>query len=213
MEEIEVGFPSGELVLEGVLGVPGGQGPFPAVVMCHPYPLYGGTMDYWVVTGVCEALVRNRLVAFRFNFRGVGRSQGRHSGGPGEAADVTAAIDYICARPEVDAGMFGLAGCSAGAGYSVLAGVNDARVKAWAAVSPPLNMFDFGALKGCRKPKFLISGDRDSYTPKRQFVSFCRELPEPKECQVIKGADHFWAGREEVLVEEVAAFFARELGK
>ena len=119
MKEIEVRFPSGELLLEGVLGLPEGDGPFPAVVVCHPHPLYGGSMDNNVVNSICEALTRASLVSFKFNFRGVGGSQGTHSGGAGEQEDVAAAISFVSDQAEVDPGRIGLAGYSAGAGYSL----------------------------------------------------------------------------------------------
>lgn len=211
MKELEISFASGGLVLEGVLGLPEGEGPFPGVVVCHPHPLYGGTMDYIVITSICAALTRASLVSLRFNFRGVGRSQGVHDNGRGEAGDVTAALDYLCARSEVNTGKIGLAGNSAGAAYSLRACLDDDRVKAVGFVSPPLSMFDFSPLKGCLKPKFLICGDRDGYSPAAQYQRFCRELPEPKECRTVAGADHFWVGYEGPLAAETAGFFARRL--
>ena len=213
MKQIEVKFPSGELLLEGVLGLPGGKGPFPAVIMCHPHPLYGGSMDNNVVDSICVALAHASLVSFKFNFRGVGRSQGTHSGGAGETEDVAAAISFVSDLAEVDLERIGLAGYSAGAGYALPICVNDVRVKALAAVSPPLAMFDFEMLKDCRKPKFLISGDRDSFTSVSQFLQFCQGLAEPRECHSVESADHFWWGHEKALAEKVVAFFTRELGE
>ncbi len=147
VKESEVTFSSGELLLEGVLATPEGKAPFPAVVICHPHPLYGGSMDNNVVNSICEALVGASIAALKFNFRGVGRSQGEFNQGVGEQEDVSAAISFIIGVGGVDSAKIGLVGYSAGAGFGFPVGVEDSRIKAMAAVSPPLSMFDFKGLK------------------------------------------------------------------
>jgi alpha/beta superfamily hydrolase len=211
MRETRVGFPSDELLLEGILATPQGDGPFPAVIVCHPHPLYGGSMDNNVVNGLFEALAQASFVSFKFNFRGVGESQGEADQGMGEQTDAAAAISFLSELKEVDGNRIGLAGYSAGAGFALPVGSSDARIKALAAVSPPLDMFDFGFLKGCPKPKFLISGDKDDLISAEQFLEFCGNLAEPKECQSIKGADHFWWEHESRLAARVTAFFVSVL--
>jgi alpha/beta superfamily hydrolase len=211
MKKTRVSFSSGGLVLEGILAVPEGAGPFPAVIVCHPHPLYGGSMDNNVVNSLSETLAQASLVSFKFNFRGVGGSQGEFGQGKGEREDVEAAISFISTVKEVDSGRIGLAGYSAGAGFAFPVGFNDDRIRALAAVSPPLPMFDFDFLKSCPKPKLLISGSRDDLIPINQFLEFCQNLPEPKECESIEGADHFWWGYESSLATKVAAFFTKVL--
>jgi alpha/beta superfamily hydrolase len=211
MKQARVSFPSGELFLEGILAIPDGAGPFPAVIVCHPHPLYGGSMDNNVVYSLSEALTQASFASFKFNFRGVGRSQGEFGQGIGEQEDVEAAISFISTLKEVDSQRIGLAGYSAGAGFAFPVGFNDIRIKALAAVSPPLTMFDFDFLKVCPKPKFLISGSRDNFTPVDQFLEFCQNLPEPKEYESIEGADHFWWGYESSLAAKVTAFFIKAL--
>jgi alpha/beta superfamily hydrolase len=211
MKQARVSFPSGELFLEGILAIPDGAGPFPAVIVCHPHPLYGGSMDNNVVYSLSEALTQASFASFKFNFRGVGRSQGEFGQGIGEQEDVEAAISFISTLKEVDSQRIGLAGYSAGAGFTFPVGFNDIRIKALAAVSPPLTMFDFDFLKVCPKPKFLISGSRDNFTPVDQFLEFCQNLPEPKEYESIEGADHFWWGYESSLAAKVTAFFIKAL--
>lgn len=211
MKEIRVSFPSGELFLEGVLAIPEGAGPFPAVIVCHPHPLYGGSMDNNVVYSLSETLTQASLASFKFNFRGVGGSQGEFGQGIGEQEDVEAAISFINTVKKVDSKRIGLAGYSAGAGFALPVGLNDVRIKALAAVSPPLPMFDFDFLKSCPKPKLLISGSRDNFTPADQFFEFCQSLPEPKEYESIEGADHFWGGYESSLAAKVTAFFTKVL--
>jgi alpha/beta superfamily hydrolase len=211
MKKTRISFSSGELVLEGILAIPEGTGPFPAVIVCHPHPLYGGSMDNNVVNSLSETLTQASLASFKFNFRGVGGSQGEFGQGIGEREDVEAAISFISTVKEVDSKRIGLAGYSAGAGFALLVGFNDDRIKALAAVSPPLSMFDFDFLKNCPKPKLLISGSRDDLISINQFLEFCRNLPEPKECESIEGANHFWWGYESRLAAKVAAFFTKVL--
>ena len=211
MKKIRVSFPSGELSLEGILAIPQGAGPFPAVIVCHPHPLYGGSMDNNVVYSLSEALIQASLASFKFNFRGVGGSQGEFGQGIGEQEDVEAAISFINTVKKVDSKRIGLAGYSAGAGFALPVGLNDVRIKALAAVSPPLPMFDFDFLKDCPKPKLFISGSRDNFTPADQFLEFCQSLPEPKEYESIEGADPFWWGYETRLAAKVTAFFTKVL--
>jgi alpha/beta superfamily hydrolase len=211
MKKTRVSFSSGGLFLEGILAIPEGAGPFPAVIVCHPHPLYGGSMDNNVVYSLSEKITQSSLASFKFNFRGVGGSQGEFSQGIGEQEDVEAAISFISTVKEIDSKRMGLAGYSAGAGFALPVGFNDDRIRALAAVSPPLSMFDFDFLKSCPKPKFLISGRRDDLILIDQFLEFCQNLPEPKECESIEGADHFWWGYESSLADKVAAFFTKVL--
>ena len=168
-------------------------------------------MDNNVIASLCEALTQASLVSFKFNFRGVGGSQGEFGQGIGEREDVEAVISFISTVKEVDSKRIGLAGYSAGAGFALPVGCKDARIKALAAVSPPLPMFDFDFLRSCPKPKLLISGSRDDLIPINKFLEFCRNLREPKECESIEGADHFWWGYESRLAAEVVAFFTKVL--
>jgi alpha/beta superfamily hydrolase len=207
MKETRVRFLSGSLTLEGVLGIPEGTGPFPGVIVCHPHPRYGGSMDNNVVYSLCDALTQASFVSFRFNFRGVGSSQGEFGQGIGEQGDVEAAVSFVSTLKEVDSQRIGLAGYSAGASFGLPVGSRDARVKAMAAVSPPLSMFHFDFLRSCPKPKFLISGDKDDVISAEQFLKFCQSLAEPEQCEIVEGADHFWWGYESRLAAKVIAFF------
>ena len=168
-------------------------------------------MDNNVVNSVSEALTQASLISLKFNFRGVGRSQGTFSQGIGEQEDANAAISFVTTVSEVDSKRIGLVGYSAGAAFALPVAFKDARIKALAAISPPLSMFDFEFLNGCLKPKLLISGSRDDFIPVNQFIEFCQNLPEPKEHESIEGADHFWWSYESSLATKVAAFFTKVL--
>jgi len=209
MKQTSITFTSGSLKLEGVLHTPDGVRPFPAVIVCHPHPLYGGSMDNNVVDAVCEALAQASIAAFKFNFRGVGRSQGRYDDGRGEGEDAGNAIKYVSTLKEIDAGHIGLCGYSAGAAFSLPACWSDERIKAIVAVSPPLEMFDFSFIADCVKPLLLVSGSYDDFTPAERFIAFCTDLGESSEQELIVGADHFWCGHEPRLAELVASFFIK----
>ena len=209
MKNTKVAFSSGDLSLEGMLSIPEGLAPFPSVVICHPHPLFGGSMDNNVVNGLFEVLVQASFIALKFNFRGVAGSEGEFGQGIGEQEDVAAAISFIASIKEVDLEWIGLVGYSAGAGFALPVGFKDERVKALAAVSPPLTMFDFEFLKDCFKPKLFLSGSGDDFTSPHQFTEFCQALPDPKEYEVIEGADHFWWGYEFEVGAKVSSFFTK----
>lgn len=168
-------------------------------------------MDNNVVNSLCETLTQASIISFKFNFRGVGGSEGKFNQEIGEQEDANAAISFITTTSGVDSARIGLIGYSAGAGFAFPTGFKDDRIKALAAISPPLSMFDFGFLKSCLKPKLLISGSRDEFTPIGQFLQFCQGLPDPKEYEGIEGADHFWWGYEPDLATKVTVFFSKVL--
>jgi len=99
MNEIQISFRSGDLTLEGLLANPGANAP--AAVVCHPHPLYGGSMYNNVVDAILAAMWQAGYATLRFNFRGVGASEGEHDGGPGEVDDAVAAMTYLLAQPGV----------------------------------------------------------------------------------------------------------------
>jgi alpha/beta superfamily hydrolase len=168
-------------------------------------------MENNVVNCLCNVFAEESFVAFKFNVRGVGRSQGVYNQGVGEQEDVEKATSFISSLSEVDSDHIGLVGYSAGAAFALAVGCKDDRLKALAAVSPPLSMFDFEFLKECHKPKFLICGSEDDYTPAVRVHEFYRNLPEPKEHACIEGADHFWRGYESVLARRTAAFITKAM--
>ncbi len=211
MNETMVTFSSGKLLLEGARSSPSGKGPFAAVLVCHPHPSFGGSMDNNVVKSICEALFDRSIVTLRFNFRGVGKSQGQFGHGIGEQDDVKAAIAFLAGERHVDPHRIGLAGYSAGAVFGTAVAVEDARVQALAAISLPLGMTDLEGVKNWPKPKLFIAGSKDDFAPGDELTELCRTAAEPKECAVIEGADHFWQGYEETLAKKVVNFFSRAL--
>jgi len=188
---------------------PPGGGPLAAVVVCHPHPLYGGMMDNNVVTAVCRALLQVSMASLRFNFRGVGGSQGTHDNGTAEQDDVAAALEFLASTAGIAEERIGLCGYSFGAGVSLEVAAGNDRVKALALVSPILS--HSSPIRSYRRPRLLLWGSEDMALPKDDLKSFTEELPEPREYEVVSGADHFWWGYEDRVGSRVAAFFADRL--
>ena len=199
----------GNLALEGVLSLPGGEAASAGVVVCHPHPLYGGTMDNNIVIAVCQALTHASIASLRFNFRGVGESQGFYSDGIGEQDDVKAAIGCLISQEGVDPDRIGLCGYSFGAGVALDVATTDPRVKALALVSPILS--PSSPVESYAMPKLLLWGSQDLALPDVDLKKFTDDLPDPKQFKVISGADHMWWGYEDKVGERVAEFFTSSL--
>ena len=159
------------------------------------------------VLAICDALAQMSVAAFRFNFRGVGKSEGSFGESIAEQEDVKAALACALSMPDIDPGRIGLAGYSFGADVALPVAIADKRVSLLALVSPALSDSHWEQLKGYTRPKFLIIGNNDFVIPLPQFQKHIIDVPEPKHWQVISGADHFWLGYEEELGKKVARFF------
>jgi alpha/beta superfamily hydrolase len=210
LKRVHISFPSGQLKLEGVWHLPEGDGPFPAVIVCHPHPLYGGNMSSNVVFSICQALALKNIAALRFNFRGVGQSEGEFGGGTGEREDVRAALAFVSSAENIKRNKIGLVGYSFGGGVAAAVAVLDERVKMLALVSPAL-VYGGESLREYKKPKFIIIGENDNMVAPEEVEEAVEAMPKPKRFEIIPGADHFWAGYEEAVAEKVCRFFRKGL--
>jgi len=187
--------------LEALLNA-GVENPTHAALVCHPHPMFGGTLHNKVVFHTMKALSSFGFPVLRFNFRGAGLSQGEHDQGIGEVDDVRVALDWLDARFHLPL-LF--AGFSFGAAVGLRAACADQRVKAAIGVGVPVvpvaeatetpRTYTYEFLQDCRKPKLLVSGGRDRFGPRENLEKMVASLPEPKKLVVIEGADHFFAGR------------------
>ena len=208
MKKIE--FPCGDISLEGMISVPQGPGTFPLVVVCHPHPLYGGSMHNNVVDAVCSFLGEKGIAWLKFNFRGVGRSGGSYGDGIGEKEDAKAAISFGESQAGIAAERIGLCGYSFGSMIAFPVAVEDARVRAVAGIAPFVQPEKL--LNSFTRPKFLVCGTQDEFVPSNTLEKVFRGMPEPKELALFPGVDHFWVGKEEEMAERVAQFFTEYLG-
>lgn len=190
---------SGGLLLEGKMAWDAGNLPAPGIVVCHPHPLYGGSMENNVVSALFDSFARAGYVVLAFHFRGVGRSQGRYGEGEGELADVAGAIDFLGNRPETSGCGLALWGYSFGAWVGLRAAVGDGRIRCLGAVAPPLSLYSFDLAGTCRCPVYVLSGDRDPFCPVDSKESFVSNLRTGGSWQILPGADHFFWGFEEEI--------------
>jgi alpha/beta superfamily hydrolase len=170
-----------------------------AAVVCHPHPLFGGTMHNKVVYQTAKTLHRFGLPVLRFNFRGVGLSEGVHDKGHGEQGDVSTALDFLAA--EYPATPLLLAGFSFGSWVGLRVGCGDARVVELIGLGLPvgdLGKRGFSYLDACGKPKLLVTGEFDMYGPPEKLQATVEQFPpeirEQTSVAIIRGADHFFAG-------------------
>ena len=183
----------------------------PGVVICHPGPLNGGNMDNNVVLAVSFALVEAGFATLRFNFRGVGNSQGIHSRGELEYQEALGALEFLGAWPGVDSTRLGLAGYSFGT--SIILGNVELQNKAqvYALISPSIERLEKTALTTDERPKLVISGELDSLIQSPQLQSVLESFVQPFSCRFVAGADHYWLGREEEVALQVSRFFSTHL--
>lgn len=184
-----------------------------AAVVCHPHPLFGGTMHNKVVFHTMKVLNSFGFPVLRFNFRGTGLSQGEHDNGMGEIGDVRAALDWLEAEFHLP---LIFAGFSFGAAVGLRAASPDPRVQAVVGVGTPVapiaedseqpREYSFEFLRECTKPKLFVSGARDQFGPRAKLEGLLATMPEPKKLVIIEGADHFFEGRLRELREAIEAW-------
>ena len=160
-----------------------------------------------VVFAISQSVPQQSIAAFRFNFRGVGKSGGVFGGGITEQEDVKAALTFVSSTPDIDPKRIGLVGYSFGASVALPVALQDKRVNLLALVSPALSDSGWEQLKRYTKPKFLIVGDADLFISLERFQQYIKDIPAPRQYQVISGADHFWWGYEEEVAQKVTQFF------
>lgn len=193
--ETRVLFAAAGLKLEGMLSSGGRFG----AVLCHPHPMYGGSMDNNVVHAAAGALQRSGWTTLRFNFRGVGRSQGSTGDGTQEVEDVTAAIMFLNGQEGIPPERTVLVGYSYGAWVGLRALERNQAILGWVAIAPPLGIWDFSFAKGLGGRKLILAGDEDEFCPVPELRRFVDTLPDPKESSILAGADHFFWGQEAAI--------------
>lgn len=181
-----------------------------AAVVCHPHPLFGGTLHNKVVFHTMKALNSFGFPVLRFNFRGTGLSEGEHDHGIGEVEDVRTALDWLDSEFHLP---IVFAGFSFGSAVGLRAACADPRVQAVVGVGTPVapvvadteepRVYTFEFLNDCRKPKLFVSGARDQFGPRVKLQTLVDSLPEPKKLVIIEGADHFFEGRLRELREAI----------
>ncbi len=179
--------------LEAILWTPiHSDSPSLAAVICHPHPLFGGTMHNKVVYNAAKTLDALGIPVLRFNFRGAGLSAGEHDKGRGEQGDVQAALDYLAAQfPGVP---LLLAGFSFGSLVGLRVGCRDPRVSELIGIGIPVNSGDFSFLSDCPKPRLFVHGSDDKFGARKKVEEIVAALTGENRLVVVENADHFFAG-------------------
>ena len=203
--------------LEALLNA-GAENATHAAVVCHPHPLFGGTLHNKVVFHAMKALSSFGFPVLRFNFRGAGLSQGEHDHGAGEVEDVRTALDWLDTEFHLP---LVFAGFSFGAAVGLRAACADPRVRATIGLGVPVDpvaatteeprAYTYEFLQTCNKPKLFVSGARDQFGPRAKLEALVASLPDPKKLVLIEGGDHFFEGRLREMRETIESWVKETL--
>ncbi len=186
----------------------------PIALMLHPHPQYGGTMNNKVVYTLFHAFVRQGFSVLRFNFRGVGRSQGVFDRGEGELSDAASALDWLQTYNE-NAESCWIAGFSFGAWIGMQLLMRRPEINGFISVAPPANMHDFSFLAPCPSSGLIIQGDKDEVVPEPSVKKLVDKLSSQRgiaiDYRVVPGADHFFQEQMEELSAHVDDYLTKAL--
>ncbi|MFO0998547.1 MAG: alpha/beta hydrolase [Alphaproteobacteria bacterium] len=188
----------------------------PVVLLLHPHPEHGGTMNNKVVYALYQAFARRGFAALRFNFRGVGRSQGSFARGEGELSDAASALDWLQTY-NANASSCWIVGFSFGAWIGMQLLMRRPEISGFVSVAPPANMYDFGFLAPCPSSGLIVHGDQDQIVPVESVKKLVDRLSNQRgiaiDFRVIKRADHFFSDRMDELVGHLDSYMDKALGK
>ena len=196
--------------LEAVLWTPRNPIPPPlAALVCHPHPLFGGTMHNNVVFQVAKSIDALGAPVLRFNFRGAGLSEGAHDRGIGERDDVRAALQFLIAEfPGVP---LLVAGFSFGSVVGLRVGCLNPEVTQLIALGLPVNNSDVSLLFECRKPKLFLHGRNDEHGAVRKVEELVPSLPGENRLVIVEGVDHFFTGKLTAVDQAITAWLLEQV--
>src|SRR6266853_223638 len=186
----------------------------PIALLLHPHPQHGGTMNNKVVYTLYHAFVRRGFSTLRFNFRGVGRSQGTFDRGEGELSDAAAALDWLQTY-NANASACWIGGFSFGAWIGMQLLMRRPEIDGFIAVAPPADRFDFGFLAPCPSSGLIVGAEKDEVVPLADIQKLVARLSLQKgitvESKTVKGANHFFHDALDKLAVEVDKYVAKSL--
>ena len=189
----------------------GGASNAPVVLLLHPQPQNGGTMNNKVVYALYHAFVRRGFSTLRFNFRGVGRSQGKFDNGPGELSDAAAALDWL-QTINPNAGSCWVGGFSFGAWVGMQLLMRRPEIDGFISIAPPANLYDFSFLAPCPSSGLVVHGSNDRYVPRAAVQKLTAKLSTQKNITIqfssIENADHSFAGKLDELTTILDSYLA-----
>lgn len=191
----------------------------PVAMILHPHPQAGGTMNDRITQAMYKTFVARGFATIRFNFRGVGRSEGEFDNGIGELSDAAAALDWVQAfHPEASSTW--IAGFSFGAWIGMQLLMRRPEITGFVSVAPPANLYDFSFLAPCPSSGLIINGTADKVAPPKDTTTLVNKLHEQKGITItheqIEGADHFFKDEEahmKPMIDTVSTYVKRRLGE
>jgi alpha/beta superfamily hydrolase len=203
MPEVIMNGPEGRL--EGRYQ-PGNSPNAPIALMLHPHPQHGGTMNNKVIYALFQSFQKQGFAVLRFNFRGVGRSQGKFDRGEGELSDAAAALDWL-QTINPNASQCWIAGFSFGAWISMQLLMRRPEISGFISVAPPANIYDFSFLAPCPSSGLMIQGDQDTIVPQESVNKLVTKLSHQRgikiDFRMVPGASHFFTEHLEQLTQSV----------
>ena len=187
----------------------------PIAVILHPHPQHGGTMNNKVVYNLYYVFVKKGFSVVRFNFRGVGRSQGDFDNGMGELSDAAAALDWL-QSVNPNAASCWVAGFSFGAWIGMQLLMRRPEIEGFVSIAPPANMYDFSFLAPCPSSGLILQGTDDDVVPEPSAEKLANKLKLQKniiiDYQLVKGANHFFKDHMDQLVTSVSTYVDARMG-
>ncbi|MEM7617623.1 MAG: alpha/beta hydrolase [Pseudomonadota bacterium] len=186
----------------------------PVALILHPHPWYGGTMNNKVTYNMYKSFVAKDFSVLRFNFRGVGRSQGKFDEGIGELSDAAAALDWLQTK-NPNSTSYWIGGFSFGSWIGMQLLMRRPEIDGFVSVSPPVNKYDFSFLSPCSASGLIIQGDQDSIVDEAVVEKFAKRIGKSKAISVdyklIQGADHFFRDNIEKFCNTIDEYIDRRL--
>jgi alpha/beta superfamily hydrolase len=179
----------------------------PIALLLHPHPQHGGTMNNKVVYSLFRAFTKRGFSTLRFNFRGVGRSQGTFSRGEGELSDAASALDWLQTYNQNAAACW-IGGFSFGAWIGMQLLMRRPEIDSFISIAPPASLYDFTFLAPCPSSGLIVHGDKDEIVPVESVQKLVHKLSHQRDIkidyQVVKGANHFFTDKMEELETAVS---------
>ncbi|MCH7864468.1 MAG: alpha/beta hydrolase [Proteobacteria bacterium] len=188
----------------------------PVALLLHPHPQYGGTMNNKVVYSLYKNFVRRGFSSLRFNFRGVGRSQGRFDNGQGELSDAASALDWMQTQNPNTTSCW-IAGFSFGAWVAMQLMMRRPEIYGFISIAPPASQHDFSFLAPCPASGMILHGDKDEVIPQSSVDKLAQKLQKQKNIKIdyrtVEGSDHFFLNHIDALNAHVDDYLDKMLSK
>ncbi len=188
----------------------------PVALLLHPHPQHGGTMNNKIVYSLYQIFTKHGFSSLRFNFRGVGRSQGRFNNGQGELSDAASALDWMQSQNPTMSSCW-IAGFSFGAWVAMQLMMRRPEIQGFISIAPPASLYDFSFLAPCPASGMIVHGDKDEVIPQSSVDKLAQKLQKQKNITIdyrtIEGSDHFFNNHLDTLSGHIEEYLDKALTK